>query len=167
MKITRFAGIVFARKFASAELFAGLAVLTFGCILVEPSSATVQYQPLAVTTFFPNPRQLQVFIVAVSGISALTYYGLAGCSQSFSKFLFLAQFVLLMLAALLTTIAVMSFASVVLPGSYQSTTIYIVWHPSLFAIAFPSFASGCIVYIVNICIAAIKHFGQRGNGASR
>lgn len=158
--------MVFARKFASAELFAGLTVLTLGCILVGPSSATVQYQPLTVTTFYPHPRQLQILIAAVSAISAFTYYGVARSSQALNKFLVLAQFVLLAIAALLTAISVKNFASVLSHGNYQSATIYIVWHPSLFAIALPSFALGCIVYVVNLCIAAIKHF-QRNNGASR
>jgi len=158
--------MVFARKFASAELVAGLAVLTLGCILVGPSSSTGQYQPLTVTTFVPHPRQLQIFIASVSAISALTYYGLARSSQALNKFLVLAQLVLLAIAALLTAISVKSFASVLSHGNYQSATIYIVSHPSLLAIALPSFALSCIVYVVNLCIAAIKYF-QRYNGASR
>ena len=160
LNITKVVGIAVPGRFATAELFAGLAILTLGCILTEPSSVTVLYQPLTLTTFFPHPKQLQIGIAALSAISALTYYGLARCSLPSNKFLGFAQFVLLAIAALLTTIAIISFAPVLSHRNHQNATIYIVWHPSLLAMAWPSFALGCVVYLVNVCIAAIKHFGQ-------
>lgn len=146
--------IVFGGKSASAVPFAGLALLTLGCILLGPSFGIVQYQPLTVETFFPDPSKLQISVAAVSVISALTYYRLARRSQSLNKLLVLAQFVLLAIAVLLTAMAVMNFASALSLRNNQSATMFIVWHRSLLGIAMTSFALGSMVSVVNLCIAA-------------
>lgn len=151
----------FDRKVASAALFAGLTVFTIGSILVEPSAPTILYQPFNTTSFFPHPKELQAFIAAVSAISALAFFSTAKRSQSLNNLLALVQFVLFAIAALLSTIVVMNLASAFSRPRYQGTTIYIVWHPSLFGIALQSCAIGCIVLVANLCIAAIKHRDHR------
>lgn len=137
-------------------LFAGLAGLIIACILLEPSAPNVLYQPLNTTIFSPHPKELQAFIAAMSAFSAFAYFVVAKRFQSLNNLLALVQFVLFAIAALLSTTVVMNLASAISRAHYPGTTIYIVWHASLFGIALQSCALGCFVFVANLYIAATK-----------
>lgn len=162
LDIARYIRVAFRREFVSAELFAALAILTLGLKLVGPSYSNALYHPNTITTLFLTPRGLQVFIALVCVISALAYGGLAQwSSQSLNKFLIVVQFVLLAIGDFLIALAVVSFASALSYARHEGATVYIVWHPPILAIGATSVALGCLAFVVNLGMTAIKIFGTR------
>lgn len=145
------------RKFASAGLFAVLAILALCFTITAPSHAVVLYGPTTVTTLFLSPRSLLFTIALASAVSALVYSVLSPSqSSSLNRLLILVHFVLLAIALLVAAEAVRSWASALSYASQAGSTAYIIWHFPVVQVGFIVVGLGCLIFLVNLGMASIK-----------
>ena len=148
----------FDGKRGSAGLFGALAIVAVAVVLAGPSYPSVLYGPTTTITFSPSPKSLQLTTALASAISALAYWAIARwSSRSLNRSLILAHFVLLAIGFYMLTTAPISFASALSFAGQKDLTIYIVWSSRGFA----SVVLGCVAFVMNLSIMAIKNFRER------
>lgn len=159
-------------RFVSAKLFAGLAILALGFAFAGPSHASVLYTPTATLIFDPSPRHLQLFTALVSTISTLAYFAVARwSSQSPNNSLSIVHFVLFATGVYLIAVAVMGFADLaILGGSLydynarrEGITAFLPlpWPMRALVIGTLSVRLGCLIFVVNLGMIALKIFRSR------
>ena len=153
------ARMVVTRQFASAGLFAVLAILALTFAMTTSSYPTVLYGPTTLAASVLSPRSLLFTITSASAFSALIYWVLArSCSSSLNRFLIRVHFVLLATALLMATEAARSWASALSYASQTGSTTYVVWHFPVVQVGFVVVALGCVILLVNLGITTIKRF---------
>jgi hypothetical protein len=152
----------FDGKLGSAGLFGLLAIVAVALVLAGPSYPSVIYGPTTTITFSLSPKSMQLTTALASVISALAYCALAPWSlRSLNRSLILAHFVLLAMGFFMLTMASMSFASALSYAGQKDPTIYIVWHSRVMLIGFMSVVLGCLAFVMNLGITAIKSLRKR------
>lgn len=153
----------FDGKLGSAGLFGLLAIVAVALVLAGPSYPSVIYGPTTTITFSPSPKSMQLTTALASVISALAYCALAPwSSRSLNRSLILAHFVLLATGFFMLTMASMSFASALSYAGQKDPTIYIVWHSRVIFVGFMSVVLGCLAFVINLGITAIKSLHKSG-----
>ena len=153
----------FDGKLGSAGLFGLLAIVAVALVLAGPSYPSVIYGPTTAITFSPSPKSMQLTPALASVISVLAYCALAPwSSRSLNRSLILAHFVLLVMGFFMLTMASMSFASALSYAGQKDPTIYIVWHSRVMLVdGFMSVVLGCLAFVMNLGITAIKSLRKR------
>ena len=176
LRIYRYIRNASCGRFVSAKIFAGLAILALGFALAGPSHLSVLYTPTATIVFDPSPRPLQLFTAVVSTISALAYFAVARwSSQSPNNSLSIVQFVLFATGVYLIAVAIMGFADLAnlrdnLYGSNAGQEgirafLGLPWPMQALVIGTLSVRSGCLIFVVNLGMMALKIFRSRSKSA--
>jgi len=151
--------MVLKRQFASAVFFAVLATLALCFAIAAPSYPDTLYGPITVTTLFLSPRSLLFTIALASAFSAVLYWVLSSSqSSSLNRLLVIGHFVLLAIALLVAAEAVRSWSSALSYASKAGATTYIVWHFPMVQVGFMVVGLGCVIFLVNLGMAFIRHF---------